>query len=58
MPLYIVSYEIKYTAGGLSCIRSKIQQLCLIYYALDLGDTLRYELLTAWFMQVQILLKT
>jgi hypothetical protein len=34
--LYTVSYEIKYTAAGLSCVRSKIQQLCLICYALDL----------------------
>jgi hypothetical protein len=39
MTLYTVSYEIKYIAAGLSCVRSKIQQLCLIRYALDLGDT-------------------
>ena len=36
MTLYTVSYEIKYTAVGLSCVRSKIQQLCLIRYAIDL----------------------
>jgi hypothetical protein len=51
--LYIVSYEIKYTAARLSCVRSKIQLLCLIHCALDLGDTCWDELLTAWFLQVQ-----
>ena len=57
--LYTVCYEIKYTVTRLSCVRSKIQQLCLIYYALDLGDTCWDELLAAWFLQVQqILSKT
>ena len=28
------------------------QQLCLIRYALDLGDTFLDELLAAWFLQV------
>jgi hypothetical protein len=36
MTLYAVSYKIKYTVTGLSCVCSKIQQLCLIHYALDL----------------------
>ena len=59
MTLYTVSYEIKYTAAGLSCIHNKIQQLCLIRYALDLGDTCWDELLAIWFLQVQqILSKT
>jgi len=59
MTLYTLSYEIKYTATGLFCVCSKIQQLCLIRYALDLGDTFLDELLDAWFLQVQqILLKT
>jgi hypothetical protein len=33
---YTMSYEIKYTVARLSCVWSKIQQLCLIHYALDL----------------------
>ena len=56
MTLYTVFYEIKYTATGLSCVYSKIQQLCLIHYALDLGDTCWDELLVAWFLQVQQIL--
>ena len=57
--LYTVSYEIKYTTARLSCVHSKIQQLCLIRYALDIGDTCWDELLAAWFLHVQqILLKT
>ena len=59
MTLYTVSYEIKYTTAELSCVHSKIQQLCLIRYTLDLGDTCWDELLAAWFLQVQqILSKT
>ena len=57
---YIVSYEIKYAAvAGLSCVRSKSQQLWLLRSALDQGETCLDELLAAWFFQVQhILLKT
>ena len=36
MTLYTMSYQIKYTVARLSCVHSKIQQLCLICYALDL----------------------
>jgi hypothetical protein len=32
-------YEIKYIVARLSCVRSKIQQLCLICYAIDIGDS-------------------
>ena len=40
-------------------MHNKIQQLCLIRYALYLGDTCLDELLAAWFLQVQqILSKT
>ena len=49
---FILSYEIKYTAGGLSCVRSKSQQLWLIRSALDRGETCSDEL-TAWFLQIQ-----
>ena len=56
---FILSYEIKYTAGGLSCVRSKSQQLWLLRSALDRGETCSDELLAAWSFQVQqILSKT
>ena len=50
---FILSYEIKYTAGRLSCIHSKSQQLWLIRSALDRGETYLDELLAVWFFQVQ-----
>ena len=50
---FILSYEIKYIAGRLYCIRSKSQQLWLIRFALDRGETCSDELLVAWFFQVQ-----
>ena len=50
---FILSYEIKYSAGGLSCVHSKSQQLWLLGSALDRGDTYLDELLTAWFYQGQ-----
>ena len=56
---FILSYEIKYTAGGLSSIRSKSQQLWLLCSALDRGETCSNEPFAAWFFQVQqILSKT
>ena len=45
---FILSYEIKYSAGGLSCIRSKSQQLWLLRSALDRGETCLDELLAPW----------
>ena len=56
MTLYTASYEIKYIAGRLYCIRSKSQQLWLIRFALDRGETCSDELLVAWFFQVQQIL--
>jgi hypothetical protein len=50
---FTLSYEIKYTAGGLSYICSKSQQLWLIYSALDRGETYSDELLATWFFQIQ-----
>ena len=46
--------------GRLSSMCSKkMQQLCLLYCALDRGDTCSDELLAGWFLQIQqILLKT
>ena len=56
---FILSYEIKYLAGGLSCVRSESQQLWLLRSALDWGETCLDELLTVWFFQSQQnLLKT
>ena len=55
----LLSYEIKYAAAGLSCIRSKSQQLWLLRSALDQGETCSDVLLAAWYFQVQqILSKT
>ena len=53
---FILSYEIKYSAGGLSCVRNKSQQLWLIRSALDRCKTYLDELLAAWFFQVQQIL--
>jgi len=36
---FILSYEIKYTTGELSCVCSKSQQLWLIHSAVDQGET-------------------
>ena len=52
----LLSYEIKYAAARLSCVRSKSQQLWLLHSALDRGKTCSDELFTAWFFQVQQIL--
>ena len=49
----LLSYEIKYATVGLSCIRSKTQQLWLLRSTLDQGETCADELLAPWFFQVQ-----
>jgi len=56
---FILSYKIKYSAGGLSCVPSKSQQLWLFHSALDRGEPCSDELLAPWLFQgQQILSKT
>ena len=50
---FILSYEIKYSVGGLSYIWSKSQQLWLLHSALDRGETYLDELLAPWLFRGQ-----
>ena len=53
---FILSYKIKYSAGGLSCVHSKSQQLWLLRSALDRGKSCSDELLVPWLFQGQQIL--